>query len=160
MDGGAGSTATLAKRRGRCCCDAWNLSLGALQLPDRYPEVKLQGLLGSGSRAKKPWTFESGVCVSLGLAHSPERFQPVTLPSREAWEHRRRSPKQIRNRGDWCQPGRHGVTHRPPTGPFRACQNWKRTPTFIAIGSSAAITRFSSPVLREKLLTAFELSRL
>jgi len=45
-------------------------------------------------------------------------------------------------------------------GPSPAAQNWKRTPSFIAIGSSAAMTRLSSPVLKEKLVTAFELNRL
>ena len=41
-----------------------------------------------------------------------------------------------------------------------ASQNWKRTPSFIAIGSRAAITRSASPVRSEKFVTAFELKRL
>lgn len=40
------------------------------------------------------------------------------------------------------------------------CQNWKRTPSFIAIGSSAAMMRSLSPTRKEKFVTAFELKTL
>ena len=53
-----------------------------------------------------------------------------------------------------------GTSRMSAAGPSPASQNWKRTPSFIAIGSSAAMTRLSSPVLKEKLVTAFELNRL
>ena len=39
-------------------------------------------------------------------------------------------------------------------------QNWYRTPSFIASGSSAAMTRSLSPVRSEKFVTALELKRL
>lgn len=41
-----------------------------------------------------------------------------------------------------------------------APQNWKRAPSFSATGSSAAMTRSSSPTRSEKFVTAFELKRL